>query len=175
MIEREIFERAKLGNKEAFAQIFDKELQRDMYVIAKVKLNNIDDCKDAIQETMLELFKNIKNIKNFEKLKPWILKVLVNKCNNIFRHNHRFETYECGAPIHFEAENQIEYIDNRVDVFNLLNCLEPEEKELITLYYIDQHTALDMVKMVGMNEDTIRTKIKRAMDKLRKMNGRGDI
>lgn len=174
-MDEEIFNRAKLGNREAFAQIFTKDLQKEMYVIAKVRLNNDDDCKDAIQETILELYKSIRNIKDFRKLRPWILKVLINKCNNIFRYNHKFETYESGDPRHLEADDQIENINNSVDLYTLLDCLDSVEKQLIILYYIKQYTAGDISDMLDLNEDSIRTKIKRAIAKIRKRKGRGDM
>lgn len=175
MMNEEIFNKARLGDRNAFAKIFSKDLQKEMYVIAKVKLNNYDDCKDAIQETILELYKNIRNIKDFKKLRPWILKVLVNKCNNIFRYNHRFETYDCGEPVHLEAENQIENIDNKVDLYRMLDKLEPIEKQMVVLYYLEKYTAKDLSRMLHIKEASVRTKIKRAVDKIRKENGRGEM
>ena len=50
---------AKKGNEEAFTQLF-LILKEELYRIAKVKLNNDYDINDAIQETMINAYKNIK-------------------------------------------------------------------------------------------------------------------
>ena len=80
----ELIQKAKNGDKEAFTTIM-LSLEKDLYKIAKTRLKNDDDIYDAIQETIIEAFKSIKKLKNTEAFKTWIIRILINKTNDIFR------------------------------------------------------------------------------------------
>ena len=80
----ELIQKAKTGDKEAFTTIM-LSLEKDLYKIAKTRLKNDDDIYDAIQETIIEAFKSIKKLKNTEAFKTWIIRILINKTNDIFR------------------------------------------------------------------------------------------
>ena len=56
----ELIQKAKNGDKEAFTTIM-LSLEKDLYKIAKTRLKNDDDIYDAIQETCIIAYKNIKN------------------------------------------------------------------------------------------------------------------
>ena len=80
----ELIQKAKNGDKEAFTTIM-LSLEKDLYKIAKTRLKNDDDIYDAIQETIIEAFKKIIKLKNTESFKTWIIRILINKTNDIFR------------------------------------------------------------------------------------------
>lgn len=41
--------------------------------------------KDAVQETFISLYVNAKKIKDYKKLKSWLVIVLINNCNKLMR------------------------------------------------------------------------------------------
>ncbi|MBO5476620.1 MAG: RNA polymerase sigma factor [Clostridia bacterium] len=172
-MDKEIVERAKQGDMNAFALIFNEDYIKELYVVAKLKLNNDDDAKDAIQETVLETFRNLNKIKFVNKLKPWILKVLMNKCNNIFRHNHRFETIEGKDSTDLEIEDEFTNINNKVDLFDMLGSLEIDDRHMVFLYYRG-YTSKEISSIMKVNENTVRTRIKRAFERIKRKYNRGD-
>lgn len=82
----ELVKKAQKGNKEAFTELI-YEIRHDLYKIARCRLSCEDDIEDAVQETMIEAFKNIKKLKKEESYKKWVIKILVNKCNRIYNKN----------------------------------------------------------------------------------------
>ena len=58
----ELIKQAQKGDKEAFTQLI-YEIRQDLYKIARCRLSCEDDIEDAVQETMIETFKNIKKLK----------------------------------------------------------------------------------------------------------------
>ena len=88
----ELIQKAKNGDKEAFTTIM-LSLEKDLYKIAKTRLKNDDDIYDAIQETIIEAFKSIKKLKNTEAFKTWIIRILINKTNDIFRRKKTKKRY----------------------------------------------------------------------------------
>lgn len=68
--------KAKKGDVDAFIKLMDMN-KLSMYKTAKVILNNDEDIADAIQETILSCYKNIKDLKESKYFKTWnILKIL---------------------------------------------------------------------------------------------------
>lgn len=143
-------------------QIFQKYIP-DMYKIAKSRLYNEDDIYDAIQETGYKLYINSKKIKDFEKIKIWLVKVLINECNRIYRNKKKeLKVQEKIAKVKFET---IDFTDqNNLDFEILINGLKREDRTILTLYYGNNLTTKDISKILNKNENTIRTRIKRAKE-----------
>ena len=73
----ELVKQAKMGNEEAFTQLII-QMQCEMFRIAQTRLKNIDDANDAIQQTNLYAYKNLRQLKEDKYFKTWIIKILIN-------------------------------------------------------------------------------------------------
>ena len=80
----ELIKRAQKGDKEAFTEII-LSIRNELYKIAKTRIINENDIDDIIQETMIEAYKSIKKLRNLKKLKMWVIKILINKCNKFYK------------------------------------------------------------------------------------------
>ncbi len=151
------------GDKEAFAQIIES-LKIDLYKIAKVRLKDEEDILDAIQDTIVSSYKSIKKLTNPEKFKKWIIKILINKCNNIY-----LQRKEKSIPFDEVSENLIQNENdyNNLEMEDVLKCLTEEEKMIITLYYLEDYKSKEISWILDMNENTVKTKISRAKLKLK--------
>ena len=68
---------------EAFIALIHTEKVK-MYRIAKAMLRDETNIEDAIQTTILKAYENIK-IKKEEFFQTWLIRILINECNNIIR------------------------------------------------------------------------------------------
>lgn len=161
----ELVEKAKQNDEEAFNELIIL-LQSDMYLIAKSKLKNEDDISDAIQETILSCYKNLRKLRNNSLFKSWLIKILVNECNKIYRkrkkHNVSYEENQIESYLMFE-DNSFENIG--FDIF--IRNLNDDEKLILTLYYYLEYSTKEISKILKINESTIRSKISRAKEKLK--------
>ena len=48
-----------------------------------------DDINDAVQETIIKAYRYIKKIKQPQYFKTWIIKVLINNCNKIYKKSNK--------------------------------------------------------------------------------------
>lgn len=80
----ELVERAKNEDSEAFTNLI-LNIERDLYCIARSKINNENDIDDIIQETMIIAFLNIKKLKNNSFFKTWVIRILINNCNKFYK------------------------------------------------------------------------------------------
>ena len=83
-MEENLIKKSKEGNKEAFAKLIEL-YERKLFVIAKSRLEQDADIKDAVQETIYQAYTNIVNLRNNSSFNAWITSVLINNCNNIKR------------------------------------------------------------------------------------------
>lgn len=164
----ELVERAKKGNKEAFTTLM-LSLEDELYKIAKIRLKNDDDIYDAIQETMVNAFQSIKKLKKSKYFKTWIVRILINKTNDIYRKNKinnevQYENVEIIQPYNtFNTDN----IDEILDFNFICKTLKYEDRIIILLYYMEGFTDKEIGKILKIKENTVKTKRIRAKQKIR--------
>lgn len=158
--------KAKNGDKEAFMELV-KPLEKKLYVIAKAKIDNEEDVKDAIQETLLSSYKNIKNLNDSEKFESWITTILLNNCNKYYKKNKNV------IQIPLEDNNSIVDLDDnysklehKLDFFKYVELLDEDEKNIFLLYYNNDMTTKKISDVLGINENTIKTKLRRSRQKV---------
>ena len=163
----ELIKKAQKGNKEAFTEII-YEIRHDLYKIARCRLSCEEDIEDAVQETMIEAFKNIKKLNKEESYKKWVIKILVNKCNIIYKKNKNrnisFENLELDNT-YSHSENYQE-LDN-IDFYLILKDLNYDERMSLTLFYLEDYSIKEISKILKTNENTIKTRLKRGKEKIR--------
>ncbi len=161
----ELVEKAKRNDEQAFNELIIS-IQEEMYLIAKSKLRNEDDIADAIQEAILLCYKNIKKLRNNKSFKTWLIKILINECNNIYRRRKKNQ-------ISYEEENIENYLKVEENNFQnigfdiLIRNLKDDEKLILSLYYYSEYSTKEISKILKIKESTIKTKIFRAREKLK--------
>lgn len=169
---KELVERAKNYDEQAFDELI-LSMEKEMYLIAKSRLRNEEDIADAIQETILSCYKNIHKLKHNELFSSWTIRILINKCNDIYKKRKKQE-------ISLDKE-YIEMMDNpnahesNISFFMIIRNLSEEEKTILTMYYYFQYTTKEISKILKIKENTIKSKIVRAKNKLRNELGGEDI
>ncbi len=86
MLQREhiLINQAKKGDVDCFEQLI-KEYQQFAYNIALKMLNNAEDAKDATQESLVKVYKNISSYKEQSKFSTWLYRIVVNTCKDYIR------------------------------------------------------------------------------------------
>ena len=169
----ELVEQAKHGNSEAFTKLI-LQIQNELYKIAKMRLSNDDDVNDAIQETMFMAFKSIKKLKENKYFKTWFIKILINECNKVYKKRKTYsnEEFDDKSFKISNFENEFEIINSDINFRLVLKNLEYEERLLLTLYYAEEFTYKEIGKILKLNENTVKTKISRTKNKIKKVYGR---
>lgn len=80
----QLVEQAKSGDRDAFEKLI-MLLEKDLYRIAKLRLNNKEDIFDAVQETIIIAFQSIHKLRQPKYFKTWLIKILINQSNSIYK------------------------------------------------------------------------------------------
>lgn len=164
----ELLKRIKHKDEEAFEEIVNM-FQRQLLIIATFRLGDKEFADDAVQDTFLSLFNNCKKIKDANKMKAWLTKVLINKCNKIIKQNKNFKiSFELN---YFEnyiyEEDSYKNIHDEIDFYNRLNVLDTEERTIIAMFYGESYSLKEISEILNINVGTLKSKISRAKSKLK--------
>lgn len=158
----ELVEKARKGDRKAFTELILK-IKNELYKIAKSRITNESDIDDAIQETMIETYRSIKKLKNIEKFKMWTIKILINKCNKIYKKKYMkdisIDEYNMEK---YLISNSYKDIEDDLNFYNLIKDLKYEERIVIILYYMEKYTTKEISKILNMKENTVKSHLFRA-------------
>ena len=163
-----IIKKAQKGDKEAFIKAINDYLPQ-MYKVAKTRLDSDDDIGDAVQDTILSAFENIKNLKEIRYFKTWIIKTLINKCNDITAKNKKVIYVEDYNEIS-KNKNMTTYdkdIEEKLDFTETLKVLNDDYRTVIILYYVNDFTTKEISEILNEKEGTIKSKLSRARQQLK--------
>lgn len=165
-----LIKKAQNGDKEAFISIINEHLQM-MYKVAKTRLSSEEDIGDAIQETILSAYKSICVLKNTSYFKTWLIKILINKCNDIISKNKKIIYVED----YYESIENEDLLEAKVSieeniVFNeTLNSLDESYKTVIVLYYVSGFNTREISEILKEKEGTIKSRLSRGRQKLKEI------
>lgn len=162
-----LIKKAQKGGEEAFIQAIT-EYMPVMYKVARTRLSSEDDIGDAIQESILSAFKNLKSLKNPNYFRTWLIRILINQCNDISKENSKvicIGSYE-------EAEKLTKAVcdDNVIDAmdFNqILMQLSIDYKTVVVLYYVNGFNTREISEILDEKEGTIKSRLSRAREQLK--------
>ncbi|PDY77422.1 RNA polymerase sigma factor [Bacillus cereus] len=159
-----LIKRAQKGDEEAFIEAIDT-LMPQMYKVAKARLKNEEDIGDAIQETILSAFTNLKKVKEPVYFKTWITKILMNKCNDIVRKNKVLYVDEYGK---VQGDQIVKNnIEQELEFDNMLSYLGVEYRLVIVLYYVNKFKTKEIAEILNEKEGTIKSRLHRARQQLK--------
>lgn len=159
----ELIKKAQNGDKDAFTSII-LDMNDELYKIARTRLNNENDIFDAIQETMISSYKSIKKLKDPKCFKSWLIKILINKCNDIYKKKKIISIEQNNLQDYLQDETEL---DNNLNFLSIIKHLNYNERIAILLYYQNQFTTKEIANILHTNENTIKTRIARAKNKIK--------
>lgn len=158
--------KAQGGNADAFGEIYSF-YALELYRYALKYLGNTYDAEDAVSESALKVFKSVGDIKNPDKLKAYFFKTLSNTARTMLKRNSLkiVEDIDEGLP---SSENLEDDAVLRNDLNEALKTLSEEERNIVLLSAVGGFNSKEIAKITDASSGTIRSKLSRALSKLRK-------
>jgi len=160
-----VVEAAAMGDHDAFARIMATH-DGDMTRICMVMCGDVQVARDAVQAAWLIAWRRLVSLRDPARLRPWLMSIAVNEARQIVRTEGRRQRRELqvtpGLPP--DPAERVE----RLDLVAAVRRLSPDERRLIALRYVAGLTSSEMAQELGGSPASVRGKLARLIERLRK-------
>ncbi len=173
-----LIQRILAGDENAFESLVQK-YQRQVHTHALRKIGDFQIAEDITQETFLRVYQKLDTLNNPAQFSKWLYAIVNHLCIAWFRKNrlqtqslqeiHISETDEETYSRYIATEHAKAMAESQRDlVKKLMTTLKEDDREVITLHYFEEMTSSEIGETLGVPENTIKSRIRRARQRLRK-------
>ena len=164
---KNLVKKAKKGDQEAFTAL-TRAISPKLLKIAQNKLNNTADIDDAIQETMLDAFSKLYQLKNPKNFEKWISKILKNNCLKILKNkNNMLLPLDESIINNCSTENlEQEKIEDDIIFQSITKNLTKDEKTIFNLKVKHNYKYKEIGKELNMSVSQIKSNFNRSKKKI---------
>ena len=165
------------GDDAAFANLVRK-YQEQVHAYTYQKVGDFHIAEDITQETFLEVYQNLGKLRDPTKFSKWLFAIANYLCIAWFRKNQSMsELLHESYTLKTETDSYSRYValENERDaaeaqrelVQTLLSKLKESDQQLITLHYFDEMTSAEISSYLGVPQNTIKSRLRRAKQRLK--------
>lgn len=162
---------AKRNTEDGFENLY-KCIYRDLYKMAFYIMGNREQAEDVVSETVMDAYKSIGKLKEESKFEQWIIKILTTKCKRKMKEKYEKITVYNPNVMNFENIHTISQDagqkEEKTDLQMAFEILSRTEKIIVTLCVVEGYKSREVGKMLSMNPSTVRSKLNRGLEKMRK-------
>lgn len=149
---KELVTRAQRGDPDAFAELIQSQMQ-NMYKTARSILKQDADVADAISDTILSCWEQLKNLKNPGFFRTWMTRILINKCYDQVRKNKTVSVEEFPMEQGYQ-ESGFENIEWK----ETLDALPEKYRMTMMLYYVEGFKISEIGQILEISEGTVKSR-----------------
>jgi len=178
-VEKRLTERAKRGDREAFAELV--EIYKDkIFQLAYRMVGNRQEAEDIAQETFLRVYANLHQFNESYKFSTWIYRIATNLCIDRGRKKRPdfsldeqaegtegLDWYSRLASRDRTPEEKVVTQELQETVQDALNELAPKYRSIMILRYIEDLSLQEISEVLKLPVTTIKTRIHRGREALR--------
>lgn len=139
--------------------------------ICRVYCDDPDDRQDLFQEIMLQLWRSFGSFQHKSKFSTWLYRVALNTAiGHLNKQKKRVPTdaLEGKENRWSSSENESKTEEDIARMYRAIARLGEVEKALVTLY-LEEHSYEEMEEILGINANSLRVKMHRTKDRLKKL------
>ena len=140
------------------------DCQETMFRAAKAILQNDQDAEDAVQEAICTAFARRDSLREMDKFRPWVLRILTNKCYDACR--KRRNTVDLEAAGEVPAATGLDTAE-RLSLWQAVMSLSDDLRATVTLFYYDGMSVREIGGILGISEAAVKTRLRRGRERLR--------
>ena len=150
------------GDNEAFAQLVRK-YSPDAYRTAFMVLRDHNEVEDVVQESFLTCYRKIKSFRMESSFKTWLYRIVVSRCYDRLRKLNRESNVMNKMSLNLNNGNSdINEIESRLDLREVILGLKPEHRLVLTLYYGMDFGVQKVADIMGVPAGTVKSRLNTA-------------
>lgn len=178
-IHQSTIHQAANGDINSFKVIYD--VMKDyVYTVAYRITSSREDAEEVTQDVFVNIHKNLKSFKFQSSLKTWVYRIATNTAINRAKKNSRKSGREVALdeniPLQSFGETLTEQArkeNNEALVNKFLDQLNPDQRACVMLRDSEGLSYGEIAETLNININTVRSRLKRAREKLLQATGKG--
>lgn len=131
------------------------------YRLAYSYVKNEQDALDIVQESAYRVIKDLGKLKERDYLSTWIYRIVINNAIDTLRKKKR----ETVSLLEVQLVHEDQYQEE--DPLSLLSTLEDKDRALVVLKYLEDCKLEEISEIMEMNISTVKSRLYRALKKLK--------
>ena len=165
--EDEIIKRCQAGDREAFRTVVEK-YQNILYGTAYLMTGNRTAAEDHVQEAFLSAWKGIGSFRSGYPLKPWLVRILVNKVVSYQRANaNPMISLDTDFGADPADDDPAEEIAQRDQLRRVMQRLSIEQRQVVLLRYFAGLSLAETAAALRRPQGTVKSQTSRALEQLK--------
>lgn len=181
----DLIRKIKGGDIASFEQFFN-EYQKRVYNLAYRMIGNEQDAADITQEVFVRVYGSLNRLNNEETFFAWLRTIMVNLCRDYFRKAARTIKADSldekvtvdGSEVEYQVEGKssnpgklLERKELQEAVQRAINSLSEEQRMAVVLHHIEGMDVKDISEKLNIPEGTVKSRLARARDELKRKLG----
>ena len=177
MDETELIAAARLGDEDAFAELYRQHIGYVRAIGRSILRNR--DLEDMCQETFLLAFMRLDSFEGNARFRSWITRIAINRCLVILRKarqasNGESHLVQMGEDevldrcLFASKDTQLEGVGARLDLERLLGMLNPAQRQILEMAYLEDIPDLQIAEALGTTVVAVKCTLYRVKRILRK-------
>lgn len=172
--EEEAIESAMVGNENGYRYLLEK-YQTYAFSIAIGIVRNEENAEEIVQDAFIRVFKHISKFNKTGKFSTWLYRIVYNTSLTSLRGKRKIDIRSLDMPENYELDIPDNYSNGFDDlvksdkvkfVNKAITKLSKTENLVITLYYTNECSIIEIAQITGWNTSTIKTRLYRARQNL---------
>jgi RNA polymerase sigma-70 factor, ECF subfamily len=165
--QRELIERAKRGDHDAFAALVDGALRR-LDAAARLILRDPDLAQDAVQEGLIRAWRDLPGLRDPDRFDAWLYRLTVNACLDLVRRRRRRPIEVELSPIDsFDVPDHSIAFAERERLDTALKRLDPGHRAVVALHYLLGMPLPEVAVSLGIPYGTAKSRLHYALTAMR--------
>ena len=174
----QLIRRILSGDDAAFNTLVRKH-QKGIHALAWRKVGDFHIAEEIVQDTFLQVYKNLAQLKNPNQFSGWMYVIASRLCLKWLQKNKNTSVMQAleGTPVeeieessytHYISEQRLtESTERRLELVKKLLAKLPEsERTVVTLHFLGEMTAKEIGKLLGVSVNTIKSRLRRGRKRL---------
>lgn len=157
----DLVKKAQRGDAGAYGELVRMN-QDSFYRVARSRLRSDEDAADAIQEALLAGWEKRETLKEPAFFKTWMIRILINKCNEILRKQPKSESLDSIPEPHARD------MEGNIMFEAMLQNLSEGNRTAMALYYGDEYTVREIAHILDISEDAVKQRLVRGRKEILK-------
>ncbi len=164
---------ARRGDRSAFETLV-RSVQRPVYGLCLRLLRVEAEASEIAQEAFLRAYQHLHRYDDGKPFDLWVMAIARNLCLDLLRRRSRMLTdnvddmHEMLPSGEASQEDGVIAGEERRSLESALSTLSVDDREVLSLYYVQKRTTKEIAVVMGVAPGTIMARLFRAREKLRK-------